>query len=197
MNVISGASYTARFKHAGRLLENTKDVMSISELKINVKEPQKASMTLTIFKGDEERDKGAYECNVIDYNKNEASQIKFVEFVQYPNIELQNINNKYTINDEKNVTFSFNFTSHPEAAFKLYNPRKVLIAIDEVSLYAEKYKIVITPNSSFALEILKPSVQHDFGEFKIEAVAGGENASTTLELTVIGNNNLLATLSNL
>lgn len=184
MELNSGILYTAAFFHEGSRMESNEH-MTVSELKHEESNRQKAYVNLTVRQSVESRDSGDYKCTVMDYHNNTNSAIATITFVTEPVIELTSSNRViYVDKGKKQAQFLIEYTAFPSATFYMYDPKNGQISSDMAVMNRIKYDVIIDEHT-IKFKVKYPDIT-DFGNYTLVATTVGKNFTTSVELFVSG-----------
>lgn len=159
--------------------------MTVSELKHEESNRQKAYVNLTVRQSVESRDSGDYKCTVMDYHNNTNSAIATITFVTEPVIELTSSNRVIFVDKgKKQAQFLIEYTAFPSATFYMYDPKNEQISSDMDVMNRKKYDVIIDEHT-VKFKVKYPDIT-DFGNYTLVATTVGKNFTTTVELFVSG-----------
>lgn len=186
VEVNSGIVYTASFTHNG-IVAKTNDYLSVSELKHDSSNRQKAYLNLTVRQSDESRDSGDYKCTVMDFYNNTNSAFATMKFVSEPQIDLHPTNPIIKVDKgKKQAQFLIEYTAYPSVTFYLYDPRGEQISSDMDVMHRNKYDVTIEEQKNQLKFKVKYPDLSDFGNYTLVATTVGRNFTTEVQLIVSG-----------
>lgn len=186
MEVNSGIVYTASFTHNG-VVAKTNDYITVTELRHESNNRQKAHLNLTIRQSIEDRDKGDYKCTVMDLYNNTNSAYATMKFVSEPQIELHPTNPTIRVDKgKKQAQFLIEYTAYPSATFYLYDPRGEQISSDMDVMNRNKFDVTIDEQKNQLKFKVKYPDLNDFGNYTLVATTVGRNFTNEVHLIVSG-----------
>lgn len=187
MEVNSNILYTASFTHNGVVLKSNDDYITVSKLKHESTNRQKAYLNLTIRQSSEERDAGDYKCTVMDFYNNTNSAVATMKFVSEPQIELHPTNPMIRVDKgKKQAQFLIEYTAYPSATFYFYDPRGEQISSDMDVMNRNKFDVTIEEQKNQLKFKVKYPDLNDFGNYTLVATTVGRNFTTEVQLIVFG-----------
>lgn len=193
LEVHSGLPYTGAFYHNGIVLKSDEH-MTVTELRHEENNRQKAHLNLTVRQSVEADDKGDYKCVLMDFYNNTNSVTVTITFVTEPVINLTPANSVINVDrGKKQVQFLIDYTAFPSATFYLYNPKGEQICSDTDVMDRKKYDVEIT-SDRFKFKVKYPDL-NDYGNYTLVATTVGQNFSTSVKLIVSGEIRICKNLS--
>jgi len=162
----------------------TNDHMEVTTLQ---HDDERVYINLVICKSVEDRDRGDYNCTVIDNYNNTNSKIATMIFVEKPLIAFKVATPIIQHVKEENrgqAQFKIEYTAYPSATFYWFNNFGEQISTNQTVTNFNKNEVVVQKKS---IELMIKGIElNDYGNYTLIGTAAGMNFSTQVTLIVNG-----------